>query len=110
MKGVIIKKKQMVMLGVVVVLAGGLTYLVPALLPVPGMAASFYAREMCSCMFVSDRDEAFCLRYARQIIDPSSIQVDLQTRTVRVRVWKVEREGYYKDHRSGCGLRKVGER
>ena len=74
------------------------------LFQLPGFAASFYAKEVCSCMFVTGRDQGFCLDYAKQIVPPGDFSVEPEKKVVRARIFYSIRKGIYKNPQLGCTL------
>jgi hypothetical protein len=67
--------------------------------------SSYYAKEFCSCYFVTGESEAFCHDYTRQYIPISSFSLDKEKKTVTVTGLLRKSEAYYTGPRTGCALR-----
>ncbi len=89
-------------LGVLITVIITLNY--PTISSVQNAVAAFYAKEMCSCIFVSGRSEEFCLNYARQPVDPFSLKTDFEKKTVTVNAAGLTKKGYYISRNLGCGF------
>jgi hypothetical protein len=70
----------------------------------PSILPAFYAKEHCSCLFVLERDDAFCRNYARQFIAIDELEVDRAAKRVRVEgTWRRASARFY-GRRAGCRL------
>ncbi len=67
--------------------------------------SAYYAKEFCSCYFVTGQSEAFCHDYTRQYIPISSFALDKENKTVTVTGLLRKSEAYYTGPRTGCALR-----
>lgn len=73
-------------------------------LDLPEMAATLYARENCSCLFVIGQSEESCREITKQFVPLSSITIDREKRTVQTRVfWGIARAKWVSD-RLGCQI------
>ncbi|HAA56343.1 MAG TPA: hypothetical protein DCE42_16380 [Myxococcales bacterium] len=73
----------------------------------PSIISSFYSKEMCSCLYVIGRDEAFCKNYARQYIPIQWVKVDSKKKRVTVKgLWRINSASFV-NKRSGCRLEKL---
>jgi hypothetical protein len=66
------------------------------------LLTSYAAKEMCSCVFVMRKDEAFCLRFTRASPNLRTVRVDHERREVEAQAvlawgararWISQREG-----------------
>lgn len=66
--------------------------------------AAFYAKEMCSCVFVMGRENFFCDAYVRTFVPVNDISVDRVRGTVEASaLWRTARAKYL-SKRFGCVL------
>jgi hypothetical protein len=80
-------------------------------LPVP---ATYYAKEMCSCLFVVGQSEAYCRPYAQEDIAgvgdlpftnlDESAEIDTEKRSVTVSLLMQEATATQTDDRRGCAV------
>ena len=71
----------------------------------PPIISSYYAKMMCSCMYVSGHDEAYCRNYARQYVPIQKATVDKANKTITVKgLWRVN-QAHFVNQRYGCALK-----
>lgn len=69
------------------------------------LASGFSAKEMCSCVFVLERDEAFCGEWTRVSPNIAGFKVDHELKTVRSKALGTSpRTARYVDAKTGCIL------
>jgi hypothetical protein len=68
------------------------------------LISGFYAKEYCSCFFITGHDESFCHDTTRQYIPISSFALDKQQRTVTVGGMGRRSRARYTGVRTGCTL------
>lgn len=70
----------------------------------PSIISSFYAKMMCSCLYVQKQDEAFCHNYARQYVPIQKVTVFRERKSVTVRgLWRTNTATFL-NGRYGCKL------
>lgn len=70
----------------------------------PRLTTAYFAKEVCSCSFVSQQDEEFCVNYGQPSLSMSSYQIDREAQLVRARKWLAKSEARYISPRHGCEL------
>ena len=70
----------------------------------PSIISSFYAKQMCSCLFVVGQTEDHCRNEARQYVPISGYDIDWQARSVTVRGLGRSNRARYVGERYGCVL------
>lgn len=68
------------------------------------IAASYAAKEGCSCVFVTGRSVEACESYLRVSPDVAKIKVDIEARVVRAKALGFTAEARHVDDREGCQL------
>lgn len=69
------------------------------------LASSFSAQEVCSCLFVMKRDEAFCREWTRVSPEVAKFRVDWDQKRVRARALGMGRSSArYLGERWGCAI------
>jgi hypothetical protein len=71
----------------------------------PALAAAYRAKETCSCLFVQERDEAYCRAWTEAKPDVARVEVDAAARALRARallLWSAR--AHHVDARRGCVL------
>ncbi len=71
----------------------------------PALAVAFRAKEMCSCLFVEGRDEAYCRAWTQVSPDLARVEVNARDRSVGARallLWSARAR--HVDVRRGCVL------
>lgn len=69
------------------------------------LITSFTAKEMCSCLFVMEKDEAYCRVWTKQAPAVASAHIDFEAKTVAsgaVGFW--DARARFVDDRRGCVL------
>lgn len=69
------------------------------------LATAYRAKELCSCLFVMEQDEAFCKAWTTASPDVASFRVDRDARTVEssaLLMWGARAR--FVDAKSGCVL------
>ena len=69
------------------------------------LTTAYRAREFCSCAFVMEQDDEFCIRWTRSSPDVAKVMVDRQKKTVEASallMWGAK--AHYVDDRAGCVL------
>lgn len=67
------------------------------------LASGFSAKEVCSCVFVMQRDEAFCQEWTRVSPEVARFQVDQDKKEVQARALGMGRTlARYEDEQVGC--------
>ena len=72
----------------------------------PHIISSFYAKEFCSCYFVTEGSEPECHQFAKQWIPISEFHLDKENQTVSVTGLFVTTRARYTGDRYGCVLDK----
>ena len=70
----------------------------------PQIISAFYAKEYCSCYFVSGNEEKYCHDFARQWVPISDFQLDTSAKSVQVSGLGVTTKAQYLGQRFGCQL------
>ena len=73
-------------------------------LDVPEALANQYAKEICSCMFVSGLGRVQCLADNKSLMKPSFIRVNVKHKEVYAKVWWAESFVRYQSDRYGCQI------
>jgi hypothetical protein len=71
----------------------------------PELAVDYRAKETCSCLWVLEREEAYCRAWTEASPDVARVEVDAAARIVRARalvLWTAQAR--FVDARSGCVL------
>jgi hypothetical protein len=72
----------------------------------PKAVSAFYAKEVCSCLFVVGQDESYCHEYGKQIIPIWTKKIDLKEKTVEAfGLWE-STSARFISKRSGCQIEK----
>ncbi len=70
----------------------------------PKVVSAFYAKEVCSCLFVEKQTETYCHEYGKQIIPIWTKEIDLKNRKVKAwGLWE-STEASFISSRSGCQI------
>lgn len=75
--------------------------------PFSRLLASNYAKELCSCLFVSQLPAGHCEEYATQFIKVSGHNIELGQKTVKAWGWGREAQAKWLGPRLGCQLQNV---
>lgn len=76
-----------------------------ALAAFPGMPSAYEAKEMCSCLWVEGRDDAFCDAFVHQDVVPTQgREVDTEARRVTARALWRNNSARWTSDRTGCVL------
>ncbi len=70
----------------------------------PSIISSFYAKQMCSCLFVTGQTEDRCRNESRQYVPISGYTIDWETKAVTVRGLGRTNRAHFVDERYGCVL------
>lgn len=68
----------------------------------PELIANLYAKEVCTCRFVTGFSAERCIEEQRVLLSPSSVKVDDTRRIVRARVLWAIAEAKHDSPRFGC--------
>ena len=69
------------------------------------LGINFTAKSMCSCLWVSENTEDFCLEYTKLKQVTPSISVDHEAKTVTASFfWFLKNKARFIDSRQGCQL------
>lgn len=63
-----------------------------------------YAKEMCSCLFVSGLSQDHCENYSSQYVKPAGSQIDVAAKKVIAWGWGRESEASWLSKTEGCRL------
>ena len=70
----------------------------------PNIISSYYAKEYCSCFFVTELDEESCHTIVKQWIPIQSFTLNKENKTVLVKgLWQIN-SAEYLDEKTGCRL------
>ncbi|MBK25483.1 MAG: hypothetical protein CME70_15920 [Halobacteriovorax sp.] len=70
----------------------------------PKVVSAFYAKEVCSCLFVEKQKEEYCHEYGKQIIPIWTKEIDYKNKSVKAfGLWK-STEASFISLRSGCQI------
>tara|TARA_R110000868_G_scaffold38661_5_gene135113 strand:- start:2967 stop:3302 length:336 start_codon:yes stop_codon:yes gene_type:complete len=72
--------------------------------PFARVLSANYAKEMCSCLFVSQLSQDHCENYSSQYVKPAGQQIDLIAKKVIAWGWGNESEASWISEREGCRL------
>lgn len=73
----------------------------------PSIISSFYAKMMCSCLYVQKHDKKYCHNYARQYVPIQKVKVFDEQKIVEVTgLWRTNRAKYV-SKRFGCTLQET---
>ncbi len=70
----------------------------------PSIISSFYAKQMCSCLFVVGLSEERCHNESRQYVPISGCEIDWENKAVTVRGLGRTNRAHYVNDRFGCVL------
>ncbi len=70
----------------------------------PQIMPSFYAKQMCSCLYVLQRNEKFCHNLSRQYISISDFKIDSEQKTVKAMSWGKTAFAKFTSSKHGCVL------
>ncbi len=70
----------------------------------PSIISSFYAKQMCSCLFVVGQTEERCRNEARQYVPISGYEIDREQRAVTVSGLGRTNRAHFVSERYGCVL------
>ncbi len=68
----------------------------------PGIISAFYAKEFCSCYFVTERSKQECHNYARQYIPITDFRIEESDKRIVVSGLGVTNSAIYNGLRKGC--------
>ena len=71
---------------------------------VASTTSSLFAKEVCSCMFVSNQDEEYCIDYGQPVFETSSYSINTEDKTVKARKLGSISKARYVSKRFGCQL------
>ena len=66
--------------------------------------SALFAKEVCSCIFVSKQDEQYCLDYGQPVLAISSYDINQKDKTVTSRKFGSVNKARYVSERFGCQL------
>ncbi len=66
--------------------------------------SALFAKEVCSCIFVSKQDEKYCLEYGQPVLETSSYSINQEDKTVMARKLGSSSKAHYVSKRYGCQL------
>ena len=66
--------------------------------------AGYYAKELCSCLFVLEMEEDYCLDYTRYIVDLDNYRFNKEQKRVTTTFLGLDAEASYRGERVGCFL------
>ena len=66
--------------------------------------SALFAKEVCSCIFVSKQDEQYCLEYGQPVLAISSYDINQEDKTVMARKFGSVKKARYISERLGCQL------
>ena len=70
----------------------------------PSIISSFYAKTMCSCLYVEGHNEKYCQNYAHQYIPIQKITILANKKIVEIKgLWRIN-QAKYMGKRFGCML------
>ena len=70
----------------------------------PKVVSAFYAKEVCSCLFVEAQSEKYCHEYGKQIIPIWTSDIDFKLKKVKAwGLWE-STEARFISLRSGCQI------
>lgn len=72
--------------------------------PFARVLSANYAKEMCSCLFVSELSTEHCEDYSSQYVTPAGHEVNLNSKFVRAWGWGKESQANWISPREGCRL------
>jgi len=73
----------------------------------PSIISSFYAKTMCSCLFVQGHKEQYCTDYTKQYVPIQKATVSKAQKTVTVKgLWRTNKAKYI-SKRHGCMLQEL---
>lgn len=104
----ILKGLGVLLLVLLVVLGGWMTLNWKHIRNLAEVNSAWYAQNTCACVFVTQRSEASCKDYTRQILPLKSIQIDRKKKTVTatataIALWNTN-VSKYEGPRYGCRL------
>ncbi|MFT6070271.1 MAG: hypothetical protein ACJAT2_001734 [Bacteriovoracaceae bacterium] len=72
----------------------------------PKAVSAFYAKEVCSCLFVVGQEKEYCHEYGKQIIPIWTKEIDLKEKTVKsYGLWESTKARFI-SRRAGCIIEK----
>ncbi|PIP89813.1 MAG: hypothetical protein COW01_07745 [Bdellovibrionales bacterium CG12_big_fil_rev_8_21_14_0_65_38_15] len=72
--------------------------------PFARVLSANYAKEMCSCLFVSELSQDHCENYSTQYVKPAGREINLKTKEVLAWGWGKESKASWISPREGCRL------
>ena len=66
--------------------------------------SALFAKEVCSCMFVSEQNDEYCVDYGQLVFKISSYTINMDDKTVMARKLGSSHEARYISKRFGCRL------
>ncbi len=66
--------------------------------------SALFAKEVCSCMFVSKQDEKYCIDYGQPVFEAGSYTINIEDKTVIAQKLGSFNEARYISERFGCRL------
>lgn len=70
----------------------------------PKVVSAFYAKEVCSCLFVVEQIENYCHEYGKQIIPIWTKEIDYKEKKVKAYgLWESTTAGFI-SKRAGCQI------
>lgn len=72
----------------------------------PKAVSAFYAKEVCSCLFVVGQEENYCHDYGKQIIPIWTKEIDYKKKTVKAYGLWESTSARFISMRAGCQIEK----
>ncbi len=72
---------------------------------VPEALSHLYAKEVCSCVYVSGRDRDNCLKDNMSLMKPTMLKVVAEKKEVFAKVLWADATAEYKGERQGCQIK-----
>ncbi len=72
----------------------------------PKAVSAFYAKEVCSCLFVVGQEEEYCHEYGKQIIPIWTKEIDRKAKTVKAYGLWESTSARFISSRAGCIIEK----
>lgn len=66
---------------------------------------NYYAKEMCSCMFVMEQSEEYCLEDIAMDPAPQKLKVDLKNKVVKSSFYIFKEKAYWISDEEGCQIK-----
>ncbi len=70
----------------------------------PQVLPTFQAKEVCSCLYVSEQGENYCRELVRQWLPSATLIIESEARRVKARAFGVERSARFESFKYGCQL------